>query len=85
MVQSFKKSAVRPGERAKKSSAKLKKRVKQKQKAKVGQPLKLPTKQTQWLGYALEDKELSKAIAKQSESQVAAKLFQAGGRIGICT
>ena len=83
-MQGFKKSAGRPGEKAKKGGARVKKQIKLKQKAKVGQPLKLPTKQTQWLGHALDDKELSKAIAKHSESRVAAKLFQAGGKIGIC-
>ena len=82
MVQTFKKSVGRPGERAKKNGAKFKKRDAKKQQAKVGQSLKLPTKASrQWLDLALDDRKLTKAIALSSEAKVAAKLVQAGGHL----
>ena len=82
MVQSFKKgSVVRNVAKSNNSSAKMKKKQQKSKQAKLGSSLKLP--KNQWRNEALDDRALSKAIAKASEAKVAAKLFQGGGRIGL--
>ena len=86
MVQSFKRgTAVRPGQLKKshQGSHKFKKREALKKKAKVGQQVKLPTRQKKGLDYALEDAALSSAILKANEAKVASRLLQAGGKISI--
>ena len=86
MVQSFKKSGggVPRQNMKSKSSAKFKKKEVKSKQAKLGSTLKLPKSQNKWLNEALDDRALSKAIAVSSEQKVAAKLYQGGGRIGIC-
>ena len=66
-----------------KTSAKFKKKEVKAKQAKLGSKLKLP--KGKWLDEALDDRALSKAIAKSSEAKVAAKLYQGGGKIGIGT
>ena len=81
MVQSFKKGSNVRNVGKSNNSAKIKKKQQKSKQAKLGSSLKLP--KNQWRNEALDDRALSKAIAKASEAKVAAKLFQGGGRIGL--
>ena len=80
MVQGSNKLSSRPGAIKKVNGAKLKqKELKKVSKHRKGNPLKIPN--NVFRGEALVDRDVSKAIAKKSESIVASKLFQGGGKI----
>lgn len=81
MVQGSKKFTGRPGAAAKKSttnSAKAMKKLHKSQQARKGNPIQLP--KGKFRNEALDDRQLSKAIAAASEQKVAAKLIQSGGK-----
>jgi hypothetical protein len=82
MVQTLKKnSAKRPGALNKARSAKVSKKLMHAKLTKKGNSLELPKQK--FREEALEDRALSKAIARENEQKVAAKLIQGGGKIGI--
>lgn len=83
MVQGSKKLSSRPGLKNVATSAKVNQKImKLKKKAKKGNPLQLP-RSGKFRDEAIDDRNLSKAIDKASESKVAAKLVQGGGKIKI--
>lgn len=63
------------------STSKQAKLKAKKQQPRKGAPLKLPN--STFRNEALDDRALSRAIAKASEQRVAAKLIQDGGRISL--
>ena len=82
MVQGGKKlTAARPGAIKKQNSAKVKKQIANEKKVRKGSTLKLP--KNQFRDVALEDREISKGIAKVAEQKVAVKLIQGGGKVGL--
>ena len=71
---------VKPGAKTAAKSGKVLKREKQQAKLKVGKgQLQLP--KGRFREIAIEDRELSKAIAKANEQKVAGKLIQGGGKL----
>lgn len=81
MVQGLKKHGTKPGALKKAArSGKVIKREKQQLQLKVGKgQLQLP--KGKFREIAMEDRELSKAIAKANEQKVAGKLIQGGGKL----
>ena len=82
MAQGFKsKSGGIQRKKAAPNSRKALKAVARKKAVKKGNPMKLPKANNMWRNDAIDDRNLSKAIAKASEQKVAAKLIQDGAKL----